>query len=104
MVPTLGRSVDYFFRPDGQAVAPYTMTCAIEGVRGMRQYQIRQERPDRVVVRVVPGPEFDDAAARRIVEALAPVLPGMSVVVERVRSIAPDARGKYRIVVSSTNG
>ena len=98
--PTSGRLVDYFELPGGQRVAPYSMTCAIELVPGMRQYQIVQTHRNRVVVRVVPLPHFDASAARAIAERLAPVLPGVAVTVEQVDRLLPEHSGKYRIVRS----
>ena len=100
MRPTSGRLVDYFRLGGGQRVAPYSMTCAIEGVAGMRQYQIVQTAQDRVVVRVVPQASFDAAAERAIPRLLAPVLPGVTVTVERVDRLAAEPSGKYRIVRS----
>jgi hypothetical protein len=74
------------------------MTCAIEGVPGMRQYQIAQTAGNRVVVRVVPLDDFDAAAEASIPELLAPVLPDVAVSVERVGQLAAERSGKYRIV------
>ena len=98
MRPTSGRLVDYFVLAGGQRVAPYSMTCAIEGVPGMRQYQIAQTASNRVLVRVVPLDDFDAAAEAAIQSLLAPVLPGVSVSVERVARLAAERSGKYRIV------
>jgi phenylacetate-CoA ligase len=100
MEPTRGRTVDYFRIPGGRLVAPYTLTCAIESVAGMRQYQIVQEAPDRVAVNVVPDAEFGDAERRRIVELLRPVLGGLEARVHAVPSIPPEPSGKRRIVRS----
>jgi phenylacetate-CoA ligase len=100
MEPSRGRTVDYFRLPGGALVAPYTLTCAIESVRGMRQYQIVQEALDRVRVMVVPGPEFDEDAQRDITNLLRPVLAGAHVEVRVTEAIRPEASGKYRIVRS----
>lgn len=100
MEPSRGRTVDYFRLAGGALVAPYTLTCAIESVRGMRQYQIVQEGLEQVRVMVVPGPEFDDDARRDIVDLLRPVLAGAHVEVQVTGAILPEASGKYRIVRS----
>jgi phenylacetate-CoA ligase len=96
--PTSGRLVDYFVLAGGQRVAPYSMTCAIEGVPGMRQYQIAQTAGNRVLVRVVPLDDFDAAAEAAVPRLLGPVLPGVTVSVERVEQLAAERSGKYRIV------
>lgn len=98
--PTLGRSVDYLELEDGTIVPPYNLTCAIEDVAGMRQYQIVQRTLDRLEVRVVPRREFDDASRQQIQERLRPVLHGLTVEVRVVDEIAPEPNGKYRIVMS----
>lgn len=100
MIPMLGRSVDYVRLAHGGAVSPYSLTCAVEHVQGMRQYQIVQEPSTDVRVRVVPGDGFGEEQARAVREALEPVLPGLSIVVERVPEIAREPSGKYRIVRS----
>jgi phenylacetate-CoA ligase len=102
MEPSRGRTVDFFRLAGGARVAPYTLTCAIESVQGMRQYQIVQEAPDRVAVKVVPGPEFDDAARSDIADRLRPVLPGVHVEVRVAEAIPAEASGKYRIVRSES--
>jgi phenylacetate-CoA ligase len=98
--PTLGRSVDYLALPDGTTLAPYSLTCAVEAIEGMRQYQFVQTRPDRLELRVVPTAAFgadSDAALRA---ALAPVVPGVEIQVDLVPAIPPEPSGKYRIVQS----
>ena len=70
----------------------------MEDVPGMRQYQIVQEEPAKVVVNVVPGPAFDSDARMRIAEQLQPVLTGVQVGVRVVDAIPRDASGKYRVV------
>jgi phenylacetate-CoA ligase len=98
--PTLGRSVDYIALEDGTIVPPYNLTCAIEDVAGMRQYQIVQRTLDRLEVRVVPRRDFDDASRQQIQERLRPVLHGLTAEVRVVDEIAPEPNGKYRIVMS----
>ena len=78
MEPSRGRTVDYLRLPGGRLVAPYTLTCAIESVPGLRQYQIVQEALDRVRVNVVPAPEFD-AGPAAISSCCGPCSPGSSV-------------------------
>jgi phenylacetate-CoA ligase len=104
MAPSIGRSVDYFALADGKLVAPYTMTCAIEKIEGIHQYQIVQESLGHVVVNVVPGEHFDSASRQAICMALAPILKGAAVDVRTVERIACDPTGKFRIVLSRVMG
>jgi phenylacetate-CoA ligase len=98
--PTLGRSVDYLILEDGTLVPPYSLTCAIEHLPGMRQYQIVQTAPCRIEVRVVPLPDFDDSSRLGIQQSLRPILRGLTTDVRVVEDIPTEAGGKYRIVKS----
>jgi phenylacetate-CoA ligase len=101
MAPSLGRQVDYLRLPDGSEVSPYSLTCAIEPTAGLLQYQIVQESVDRVLVKVVPGPEFGVDQRRKIVELLAPILCGVRIDVQTLDRIDHEPSGKYRIVRSA---
>ena len=98
--PTQGRSVDYLRLPDGSMLAPYTLTCAIEAIEGMRQYQFVQTAPDRIELKIVPRGDFDAATEDALRRALAPVLPGVEVEIALLAAIPAGPSGKYRIVQS----
>jgi phenylacetate-CoA ligase len=104
MTPHLGRSVDSFRLPDGTLVPPYAMTCAIESIEGMRQYQIVQETLDRVVVNVVPLPGFETGSSQELAAVLTQTLHGATVEVRIVEQIPREKSGKYRIVRSHVTG
>lgn len=101
--PTLGRSVDYLALPDGNRLAPYSLTCAVEAIEGMRQYQFVQTELDRIELRVVPNDDFGDASRDALHAALRPILPRVRVSIETVPSIASEPSGKFRIVQSRVN-
>jgi phenylacetate-CoA ligase len=96
--PTLGRSVDYLHLPGGRRLAPYSLTCAIEAIEGMRQYQFVQRAPDLLDLRIVPHNGFGPDAEEAIRQALAAVVPEVTVSIRRVSEILPERSGKYRIV------
>jgi len=98
MFPVLGRSVDYLRLPRGDFLSPYTLTCAVEAVRGMRQYQIVQRVAHEVSVLVVPDRSFTDDTPRAIRAALSSHLAGLTVRVELVEIIPREPSGKFRIV------
>ncbi|MDA8164862.1 MAG: hypothetical protein M0017_07520 [Desulfobacteraceae bacterium] len=103
MAPSSGRQVDYFTLPDGSRLAPYAMTCAIEAIEGMRQYQIRQQARDRVEVRIVPTPQFDGAQESLIRQALAPLLPGVAIDIQLRPGLEKEKSGKFRIVSTAVH-
>ncbi|MFQ5964010.1 MAG: phenylacetate--CoA ligase family protein [Candidatus Scalinduaceae bacterium] len=100
MTPSQGRSVDYFMLPDNSTVSPYAMTCAIENIKGMRQYQIKQEEKELITVNVVPDNQFNRDMKNQIKFALEKILPGVTVQIKTVEKIERERSGKYRIVIS----
>jgi len=62
-----GRMLDYFLLPGGRMLHPYEITTRIRNiaVRWIRQYQLLQERKDRIIMRVIP---FDNFPSRKLTE------------------------------------
>jgi phenylacetate-CoA ligase len=100
MLPTLGRDVDHVALSSGMLVAPYSLTCAVEAIEGMQQYQFVQTHADVVELRVVPNDDFGDASRQELLAVLRPVLPGVTVRIRAMPSIPSEPSGKYRIVKS----
>jgi hypothetical protein len=72
-------------------------------VPGVPRLQLVQEELDRFVIRVVPATREDDAAlGEHLTGALAAALGGRAVraTVEVAETLASDASGKFRTVVS----
>jgi len=95
-----GRMLDYFPLPDGRVLHPYSLVMVIldHGKRWIGQYQLTQERRDRVVLRVVPQvtpsngdiASFEGAAREHLG-------PGIEFQVTLVPDIPPEANGKFRV-------
>lgn len=100
MAPTHGRSVDYFTLPSNMRVSPYKMTCAIEHINGMKQYQIVQEKKSLVIIKIVPSAPFNNKTKQKIKLALKNILPDVEILVKTVDSTDKEQSGKYRIVFS----
>lgn len=100
MTSILGRSVDYFILPDNSMISPYTMTCAIENIEGMKQYRIVQESKNLVTVSVVPDNQFAERNEQNIKSNLERILPGVTVQINLVEQITREKSGKYKIVIS----
>jgi phenylacetate-CoA ligase len=94
-----GRELDFLEFDGGRRVSPYMLTCALELVPGLLQYQVRQIDRAHLLVRarVAPGHGFEliAAAARR---ALARELAGVRIEVVHVQSFPAGPRGKFRVV------
>jgi hypothetical protein len=76
-----------------------------KGRRTIREAQIVQESPHELVVRLVPGPGYQDADGQAVAEELAARLGReMRIAIERVASIERSASGKFRAVISRCSG
>lgn len=95
-----GRMIDYFPLPDGRVLHPYEIVTRV--VLGpnpwIRQYQLTQERIDRIVLRIVPAgaAPADQVAALR--DSIARLLgPTVTFEVSLVEKIPLETTGKFRV-------
>ena len=104
--PTLaridGRTIDYLELPDGRSIHPYRILGpTIRAAPWVRQYQLLQEAPDRIVLRLAPRIDLAEEERRRLVDAMVPVLgTGVRFQIDVVSRIARGAGGKSRPIVS----
>jgi len=95
-----GRMLDYFPLANGRTVHPLEIISVISDSadRWLAQYQLTQERPDHLVMRVVPKVAPLPAELEQV-EALvlAAIGPGITLELRLVREIELDANGKFRL-------
>jgi phenylacetate-CoA ligase len=94
-----GRMNDYFSLPDGRRLHPYRILERLlsEGDAWIRQYQLLQDRPDRIVMQVVPARPATPELRERITRAISPLLgAGIEFQVSIVEVIPLERSGKYR--------
>jgi len=100
----VARLSDNFHLPGGRVVHGEFFTHLMYGSEGIASFQFHQTAPDRVVIRIVPGPgsaERRAEAVRRAVEQVEALSPGALVVdVEEVASIPLSSAGKHRFTRS----
>lgn len=96
-----GRYVDYFILRDNILVAPYSMTCTVENIPHLLQYQIIQEKKDLVVFKAVVDSRFAEQVEKAVRKELGNVLgKGVEIEVKTVERIPREKSGKYRVVHS----
>jgi phenylacetate-CoA ligase len=94
-----GRMIDYFALPDGRMLHPYHILQQLiaGGDAWIRQYELLQDRPDRIIMRVVPNQAPTPELQERISRSVAPLLGiGVEFQVRVVEGIQPGPGGKYR--------
>ena len=94
-----GRMIDYFTLPDGRRVHPYKILENLlpPGDAWIRQYQLQQDRPNRIVMQVVSGRPVTPELHQHIAQSVAPILgSGVEFQVRMVESIPFEPGGKYR--------
>jgi phenylacetate-CoA ligase len=97
-----GRADDFVVHQDGRRLHALVMLAPLLRVAGVVQLQLIQEDPQRFVLRVVCAPESGWVAVRDGLDAVLRSLLGDSIAVEieRAETIAPEASGKVRSVIS----
>jgi phenylacetate-CoA ligase len=102
-----GRVVDYFTLPGGTLLHPYEIAAALKdrGMAWVGQYQIVQERVDRVVLRAVAvrQPSDDDITSMKT-SVQAVVGRGVSFDIDVVDDLRLEAKGKFRVYRSLVAG
>jgi phenylacetate-CoA ligase len=92
-----GRLDDAVYTRDGRRIG--RLDPVFKTRLPLHEAQIVQESLSRVRVRVVAGPEVDDAALQPICDRLRDRLGDVEIVLERVDRIPRTARGKFRSVI-----
>ena len=89
--------------PDGGVLHPYRLARAlnVSGKGAFRQFQITQERLDRVVLRVVPAGEAQPQKLDALRAAVQPIVgSAVELVILVVENIPLDPGGKFRVARS----
>jgi phenylacetate-CoA ligase len=95
-----GRSVDCVVLPHGR-VSPFQLTMALQDVRGMERFRIRQTARDRVELEVQTNAQAPARVAAEAADRLARALgPQVHVESRVVASFPIGASGKFRVVES----
>jgi phenylacetate-CoA ligase len=102
--PTLarvvGRTADFLKRQDGSRVAGISLIeNTLTKLPGIAQMQIVQEQLHEVQLRIVPGPQFDDARRRELVDYFRDTFPGTTIDLQEVTAITQERNGKYRFSI-----
>ena len=97
-----GRVIDHLTMPDGRVVHPWTFTVPMHRANPwIARYRLTQERRDRLRLEVVPRDGRERTGLADVQSLCHDVLdPGVTIAVDLVDEILPEANGKYRVVRS----
>jgi phenylacetate-CoA ligase len=101
-----GRMIDYFPLPGGRVIHPYEIVLILvhNASSWIRQYQLIQEREDRVILRVVPSTTPAPQELVQLEESVTAVLgQGVEFQVILVPEIQLEPSGKFRVSRSLVN-
>jgi phenylacetate-CoA ligase len=101
MASVTGRSADFLLAEDGSRVAGISLIeNTLTRVAGIRQMQMVQDEPCRLVVNLVPAEGYGPRTAAELTEILRGALgAGFAVDVRQVDRIAQERSGKYRFSI-----
>jgi phenylacetate-CoA ligase len=99
-----GRMLDYFPLPGGRVIHPYEISLLFLDTSWLRQYQMVQEREDRIILRVVPSTTPTPQELHQLEESVTAVL-GQEVdfQVILVPEIKLEPSAKFRVSRSLVN-
>jgi len=97
----VGRQTDFIVAADGRIMHALAVIYVLRAIPGVGQFKLIQHAVDRLEVQVVPDARWNDAAREAIQHGLRARL-GTTLVVDLklLETIAPEASGKHRYVVS----
>jgi phenylacetate-CoA ligase len=100
LTEVIGRSVDMLVTPEGMRVHGAFVGMFLEHCPGIREYQVVQETPRTLRVKIVADPAFDPAALQGFRELIASKSREWEVEFAFVDAIERTAAGKYRFIES----
>jgi len=97
----VGRKKDVLRLASGRIVYNHYFVSLIKHVRGVRQYQVIQKKPNHFELKIIPeGESFNREQENYIHDVIREHLEGFTISIEIVDNIPKDPSGKLRYVIS----
>jgi len=97
----VGRQTDFVVAADGRIMHALAVIYVLRAIPGVDQFKLIQHSINQMEVQLVPDPRWNDAGRDALITGLRARLgPALNVDLKLMQSIAPEASGKYRYVVS----
>jgi phenylacetate-CoA ligase len=96
-----GRETDIIVTPTGNRLIVHFFTGIMEHYTGIKTFQVVQETPDALLIRIVPGRGYSDSVGQDVIRRLREAgAEGMSIKVELVDEIPLPPTGKRRFLIT----
>jgi len=96
-----GRNTDVVLTPSGNRLIVHFFTGILEYFEEIESFQIVQDYPGSIILRVVPSGEFSNKTRQRVIEALREKGADLEIIVEVVNEIPFSPGGKRRFVINN---
>lgn len=96
----IGRSVEILYTPEGKNVHGMFLVYILKVCKGIKEYQVVQEKLDKIVIKIVPEKEFEDKQLELIRKEIRKKSKGWKVEFEIVENIQRTASGKYKYITN----
>ncbi|NQE53354.1 Capsular polysaccharide biosynthesis protein [ANME-1 cluster archaeon GoMg3.2] len=97
----VGRNVDIFVTPEGKNVHGWFFLYIFwEFCKGVKEYQVVQEKLDKIVIKIVPEEGFDEKQLDKIREIIRTRSEGWNVEFKFVDQIERTGAGKYKFIIN----
>ena len=101
----VGRSVDVLITPEGKNVHGWFFLFIFwEYCKGIKEYQVIQEKVDEIVIKIVPEKDFDEKQLDKISEIVRERSAGWNVEYKFVDTIDRTQSGKYKFIINNVWG
>ena len=99
----IGRSVDVLVTPEGINVHGWYFSFILEYGDGIKEYQVVQEKLDKIIIKIVPNENFDKMQLDKILESIRTKSKGWNVELKLVDKIERTGAGKYKFVINNVS-
>jgi len=94
-----GRELDVIYAPGGRSLTGHFLPHFLQDIAAIRRFQVVQDRPDHVEIRVVLNHSLAERDRSFIVSQVEEILPGMKVEIREVNELERTASGKIRTTI-----
>ena len=98
----VGRSVDIFVTPEGKNIHGWFFLYIFwKYCKGVKEYQVIQEKLDKIVIKIVPEENFDERQLDIIREVIKKRSKGWNVEFKFVNKIERTGAAKYKFIINN---